>query len=167
MLFSHFLSLTFFYCLCESHNILVVFTHFGKSHFALYEHLFTTLASKRHNLTVISYYPRKVLISNYRDVILRKEEKSSEFFSFEHLNIPLANLYWLKNIIFATTHFENSCKMGYESEHFRRFLKEDNQFDVILMQYFISDCFMGLLKDLNAPFIGKFFISCYIRPNNL
>lgn len=48
--------------------------------------------------------------------------------------------------------------MGHESENFKNFLKENNTFDLILMQYFISDCFMGLLKSYNAPFIGKFGI---------
>lgn len=159
MFFLHFLSLTLFYCLCDSYNILVFFPHVGKSHFAIYEKLLTTLAAKGHNLTLISYYPRKEIIPNYRDVSLildKSEEKGKEFFSFEHVSTPLAKLHWLKNIALVGNYVENSCKMGYESEHFKAFLKEDHQFDLILMQYFISDCFMGLLKNLKAPYIGKF-----------
>lgn len=161
MLLLRFFALHFLYCICDSYNILVFFTHPGKSHFVIYENLFSSLAAKGHNVTVISYYPKKALVPNYRDVSLifdTSEEKSREFVSFEHLNTSLTNLFWIENLVILSSYYEINCKMGYESENFRRFLKENNQFDVILMQYFISDCFVGVLRDLKSPFIGKFWI---------
>lgn len=154
--------LTLFCCLCNSYNILVFFTHPGKSHFAMYEKVFSTLASKGHNLTVVGYYPRKDVIPNYRDVSLgisTSPKRSPEFLSFDLLNTQMTNIEWLEGVFILNRYIQNSCKMGYESENLRSFLKENNQFDLILMQHFISECFMGIVKNLNAPFIGK-FLNC-------
>lgn len=147
--------LTLIHCSCDSYNILVLFTHTGKSHFVIYEKLLTTLVAKGHNLTVIGYFPRKEIISNYRDVSLitiKKQSEDPECLRFEDLE----NKKWFRNIAILHSYVEKTCKIGYENEDFRGFLKEDNQFDVILMQYFVSDCFMGVVKRMNAPYIGKF-----------
>lgn len=148
-----------FCCLCDSYNILVLFTHPGKSHFAMYDKVFTTLAAKGHNLTVVGYFPRKEAIPNYRDVtlnVVKTQNNSPEFLSFELLNTQMTHAKWLEGLFILTRYIENSCKSGYGNENLRSFLKENNQFDLILMQEFISECFMGLVKNVDAPYIGKF-----------
>ena len=45
------------------------------------------------------------------------------------------------------------CKV-LETERMRQFLKERNQFDVILAEMFITDCFYGFADRFNAPIIG-------------
>lgn len=146
---------TLFHCLCDSYNILVFFPHTGKSHFVIYETLLTKLVAKGHNLSVIGYFPRKEIIRNYRDVSLvtiKKDIEGSERLTFEDLE----NKKWFRNMAILHSYVEKNCRIGHENENFRGFLKEDNQFDVILIQYFVSECFMGVVKGMNAPYIGKF-----------
>lgn len=170
MFILHFSLLTIFCSLCDSYNILVLFTHPGKSHFMMYEKVFSTLASKGHNLTVVGYHPRKDVIPNYRDVSLstaKSPKKSPEFLSFDLLNTETTDIEWLEGIFILRRYIQNSCKMGFESENLRSFLKENNQFDLILMQQFVSECFMGIVQKLNAPFIGKFLKCLLILQSSL
>ncbi|CAH1987228.1 unnamed protein product [Acanthoscelides obtectus] len=57
----------------DAHNILVAVSHPGVSHFKSYENLFLCLAKKGHNVTVISHFPQKKLIRNYRDISIRED----------------------------------------------------------------------------------------------
>lgn len=148
--------LTIFVSFTHCMNILVLFPHPGKSHFLMYSHIFKTLAIKGHNITVISYYPQKENISNYRDVVLGdgSVQKNPEFLSMEtFLNLP--RFRWIDGLFMFDKYYERTCSVGYDSENFKRFLKEENKFDLILVQYFISDCFMGLVKVFDVPVIGK------------
>lgn len=145
------------FSLCQSHNILVVYPHPGKSHFLIYEPLFTALAAKGHNITVISYYPQKKSVPNYRDIVLGDGSvaKSPEFLSLE-LFQNSKRFKWLDGLFILDNYLKTSCLRGFESENFQQFLKEDNKFDLLLVQYFISECFMGLTKMYGAPYIGMY-----------
>lgn len=140
-----------------SHNVLVLFPHPGKSHFSIYMPLFKALASKGHNLTVVSYFPREKTIPNYRDVFLGDSclEKSSEFLSIELFRQQ--RFRWISGLFFLNKYMDSSCSRGYKSENFHKFLKEDNKFDLILVQFFVSECFTGLIKQLDVPTIGNVF----------
>lgn len=149
--------LTFVFSYADSLNILVSFTHSGKSHYLLYASLFDALAAKGHNLTVIGYYPRKEQNPNFRNVTLYdgSVDHSPEFLSFEQF-AGWSQLRLIKSMLLFEDYYQRSCINGHASESLRQFLKEDNHFDLVLMQYFISDCFMGLAQRYNAPLIGKF-----------
>lgn len=150
---------------CDSYKILVLFTHPGKSHFMIYSSVFTGLASRGHNVTVVSYSPSKeVPIPNYRDISLSRPctKKGSEVLSLE-LFKNANRLKWLQGLFILENYIGNSCSGTFEVENFQNFLKEDHDYDVVLMQYFISECFTGLLKKINAPVIGKSLILLYLH----
>lgn len=139
--------------LANSFNILIVFPHNGKSHFLLYEHLFKRLAILGHNVTVISYFPQQN-ISNYRDVSLKvRENKSSTGAAFN--DFVSSRLKYSGGVHILSLYMVEYCKIGMESKTFRAFLKEDNQFDLVVYQLFISECFMGFIKTYRAPIVGK------------
>lgn len=52
-------------------KILAVSVHFGKSHFDVFEPYFEELAARGHQIHVISHFPRKRPIPNYKDIDLR------------------------------------------------------------------------------------------------
>lgn len=143
------------YTFGDSYKILVLFTHSGKSHFMIYVPFLQSLATKGHNLTVVSHYPLRDNLSNYRDVDLSEgPQNNSEFFSFGDLK-PQSTFEWIEGCLILRKYTENNCRKVYEKESFKRFMKNRDEFDLILMQYFISDCVMGLTKTFNAPVIGE------------
>lgn len=140
----------------ESYNILVVFPHYGKSHFFLYEGVLKTLTSRGHNLTVISYFPQKHPVPNYRDIPLNlNNENSTGGLAFNDIMHSRFQSYG--GLFILKQYMEQYCKVGLEDENFRKFLKEKNDFDLILFQIFTSECFMGIIKKYNAPVIGNVF----------
>lgn len=147
------------------YNILAVFPHYGKSHFLLYERLFKTLASKGHNVTVISYFPQTKTVPNYTDVpLILKDDNSTGGMSFTDFVQSRFQSYG--GIFILRRYMEKYCKNGYEDENLQKFLKENNQYDLVLFQIFISECFMGMSKVFNAPVIGKIF-DIIFRPTYL
>lgn len=145
-----------FMSLANAYNILVVFPFVGKSHILLYMPLINTLASKGHNVTLISYHSPKNNISNFREILLGdvSRQNGPEFLSIE--NLP--QFGWIGGVPFLGKYHERACSAGYASKSFQEFLREDNQFDLVLMQFFVSECFMGIVKRYNAPYIGKYFV---------
>lgn len=147
--------LIFVFTVSESYNILVFFPFPFNSHFMLYERLFENLASKGHNLTVVGYFPKNSPIDNYRDVNLRSRRLATkELLAFKRFQ-NLRRFRWLDQMVLIQEYFEVSCRTVHENEIFQTFLKEENDFDLILMQYFMSECYMGLMQKYDAPYIGK------------
>lgn len=146
----------FWLVLSECSNILVVFPHYGKSHFLLYEDLFRKLASRGHNLSVISYFTQKIPLQNYRDVPLRlKTEEGDMGLSFNDM-MPSRFKYY-GGISILNYYTDKYCVAGFESEELWSFFNENIKFDVLLLQMFNSDCFMGFAEQFQAPVIGIHF----------
>lgn len=149
--------------LCASYKILVVMPHPGHSHFMVFENLFIELSKRGHELTVISHFPLKNPIPNYRDVSLRDAGVT-----FGGGNaIPLDLLTGYRHEKYAgplLLYYLNSITTegGLKSENLRKFLNEQHQFDVVLGELFNSNSFLGLAKKFNAPLIG--LSSCYQMP---
>lgn len=135
-----------------SYNILVFFTYASRSHFSLYRPLFTQLANNGHNVTVIGYFPLSIRLPNYRDIVLGENSREvKEFLDFDTINDEWT---FAKFKIFLE-YFNNTCTDVFESKHFQEFVKEVNKFDLVLVQYFMSECVMSLISSWNVPYIGK------------
>ncbi|CAH0561450.1 unnamed protein product [Brassicogethes aeneus] len=142
-------------------NILVVFPHPGVSHFKVFEPMFKTLADKGHNLTIVSYLPQNTVVKNIRDVRLDESLQSfKEIITFEMLQ-GSRRFMW-EGPVRLKEFAAESCESAFENDNLKKFLKEDNSFDVILMEYFNSNCLNGLLHKYKAPVIA--LSSCKIIP---
>lgn len=139
----------------EQYNILVVFPHFGKSHFLVFEPLFEKLNTLGHNLTVLSYFPRKKVLPNYRDVDLGDGQPLAvkEVLRVDDFGHSRLELYKGSNMLVGFASM--SCPSGLQSKNLQRFLKEDNSFDLILIEVFNTNCYHGLAKIFNAPMVGE------------
>lgn len=51
----------------ESYRILGLFPHPGASHFHFFQPVMKALADKGHEVTVVSHFPNKIPIPNYKD----------------------------------------------------------------------------------------------------
>ncbi|XP_018570348.1 UDP-glucuronosyltransferase 1-8 [Anoplophora glabripennis] len=141
-------------------NILVIFPHSGKSHFMAFEPFFKTLAKRGHNMTVISYFPQKDPIKNYRDVSLQNPNIDTGAINLEQ--VPHSRSKHYNGSHFISSFAEMDCPRGLQSENLVKFVQENHKFDVILTEVFNTNCFMGLVKKYQAPFIG--LSSCVILP---
>ncbi|XP_018570346.1 UDP-glucuronosyltransferase 1-3 isoform X1 [Anoplophora glabripennis] len=143
-------------------NILGVFPHLGKSHADVFITLMKGLAQKGHTVTVISHFPLSKSIPNYKDIDLGgRSQAFVELLPMDVIN-PGSRLQMIGNV-FLLSYFANiSCEVGFSSPAMQKFLKTDEKFDLLIIEFFNSDCFMGLTQKIKAPVIG--LSSCTIMP---
>lgn len=140
-----------------SYNILVLFPHPGKSHFDSFVRLFIALAEKGHNVTVISYSPLKESVSNYRDIEIGGIETFLEHRALDFLDLnkvdPKSRLSKYLTFLVLAEVGQMACETGFTSRAVQSFLKENNHFDVAIIEYFNSDCFVTVAKKYNIPVV--------------
>lgn len=140
---------------CESANILVIYPHFGKSHFLAFEFMFQTLAAKGHNVTVISFFPQKNPLPNYRDIPIVTEEKITGLGVLTMGMFPHPRIVMYTGAHFVYTLAEFSCPIFLSHPNLQRFMRENNKFDVVMVELFNTNCHLGIAKKFDAPIIGK------------
>ncbi|XP_044733444.1 uncharacterized protein LOC123296047, partial [Chrysoperla carnea] len=142
------------------YKILGVFPHGGKSHFFVFAPILRELAQRGHEVTVISHFPEKNPLPNYKDIsIVGAGEIGLN-------NIPAGAI---PNGIFTNifTHIVLSEEGKQNCEALRypeiqNLIKSNNTFDVILQENFNTDCFLALNYIFKAPSIG--LSSCTVMP---
>nr|AVT42226.1 UDP-glucuronosyltransferase 328B1 [Lissorhoptrus oryzophilus] len=136
---------------CECYNILVIFGHPGKSHYDVFKPLFQELGERGHNITILSHVSTKGDIKNGRDVLI-SNEAMMHILDVNWFTGSRLQQYMEANLIAYLG--DMTCEPGLQSKELQNFLKEDNQFDVILVEFFNSNCFYGIINKFKAPFIG-------------
>lgn len=136
-------------------KILAIVPFAGKSHFFAFEPLFKELAKRGHQMTVISEFPQKNPLPNYRDVPLKQSE-NIEVFDFGDYPSPFTAKYIAFNYMIRAA--RESCEK-LNQKPVQDLLKSGEKFDLILIEFFETDCFLGFAHKLQIPFIG--LSSCY------
>lgn len=139
---------------CECYNILVIFPHIGRSHFLCFENLFKTLASKGNNVTVISFFPQTEAVRNYRDIVITDDKINSGMgvLSADMIRHPKHEMYAGMHLIAGFA--DISCSSILSNKNLHTFLKENNKFDLVMVELFNTNCHLGLAKQFGAPMIG-------------
>lgn len=138
-------------------KILAIFPHMGKSHFFVFKPLIEELARRGNELTVISYFPRTEknehlptykdisLVNNESDVFVNvvdlKEFEQTIYIYKYFMNIYM--LYKMNSIACENLRHPAVKELGENGE----------KFDLVLIENFNTNCFMGLVHKLNVPFI--------------
>lgn len=140
--------------LINCYNILGLFPHPGKSHFDAFEPLLKKLANKGHNVTVISYFPQKVPIVRYKDINLRgTEDPFVECFNFYDFSYTRLRMYY--EALYLAAIGRDSCTNAFKSKELLDFLDNDEgHYDLIIHEFFNSDCLLGFVHKYKAPLIG-------------
>lgn len=135
---------------CSALNILGIFPYQGKSHFFVFKSYLKELASRGHDVTVISYFPQTQQQENYHDISLADAAKIIEN------DQPMMNNYItiLLTGIFLTVTGKENCEILLENEYVQELWKEEKKFDVLAVEQFNSDCALGLAYKLKAPVVG-------------
>lgn len=150
-------------------NILGIFPYQGKSHFFVFRIYLRELASRGHNVTVISHFPEKDAPVNYHDISLAGSLKIVEN------DLPIERSYKtiLGVCLFLTYAGKENCEVMVSNKKVRDLIENKQKFDVIVLEQFNSDCALGLAYKLGAPVVGMtshilmpFHYKRYGIPNN-
>lgn len=140
-------------------NILGIFPHEGLSHSFVFDPYLTELARRGHNVTVISHFPQKTPLKNFRDISLAGTLPISkgimDITENTFLDTILMSFYLFKRGVV-------SCEVMLESKEVQALWKSKQKFDVIVYEVFNSDCALGLAHQFNAPTVA--FSSCALLP---
>lgn len=142
---------------CISLNILVIWHHQAGSHFRVYRHLFKPLAQRKHNVTVISYFPQSQVIDNYKDISLRVNGNINSVPGLLKFNQHVSPRIKMLDEIFVLKHFgQVTCENLFSHPNIKKFLNEKKPYDLVLTQVFTVNCQFELIKALNfrGPVIG-------------
>jgi glucuronosyltransferase len=163
MVFKSLIILTAIVHLACGANILAVFHHIGYSHFKVFQPVMRKLAENGHRVTVASYFPDKDPHPNYKDLVF-------DISVFPKLNFGIneigAKTFWSSSIDFylLMTWGHMTCEKAFESPVMDQILDlhEKEPFDLVVLEFFNTDCMLGLTHKLNVPFIG--LSSCALSP---
>lgn len=150
--------------LCTSANgykFLGIFPHTGKSHFDVFEPVMRALAEKGHEVTVISHFPQKEQLKRYTDISLAgTAEAMVDFLSVEDFTGRRYEKY-LVPILVAYFGYR-SCIDGLSSKPVQDFMTVNQTFDVIITEYFNTDCYLGFAHKFKVPVVS--LSSCTLMP---
>ncbi|RZC38653.1 UDPGT, Glyco tran 28 C and/or NAD binding 10 domain containing protein, partial [Asbolus verrucosus] len=132
-------------------KILVVAPMPSYSQFSIPFKLATELASRNHEVTCINSYPQKNPINNYKDVPVKEnieimEDEKKKLFELEQQGV-MQGLTFLFDLMSSLT--EHTLK----NKNVEKLLASNKEFDVIIIETFLNDAFVGLGYRFKAPVI--------------
>ncbi|GJQ65080.1 hypothetical protein Trydic_g7230 [Trypoxylus dichotomus] len=109
-------------------------------------------------MTVVSEFPQKQPIPNYKDIAL-EQSPNAEIINLTEMPHPFIRKYGVLKYL-AQAAWETCDKLN--QKPIRDLLSTTKNFDLILIEYFNTDCFLGFVHKFKVPFIG--LSSCYEMP---
>jgi len=143
-------------------NILAVYPHFGFSHFKVVMPILNELAHRGHDITVISYVknPQAGAYPNYEELLISApgEDQSSTTINLVPLteHTPTRSLgVLIREYVALHEEGQKTCEHLFASGHIERAIERhrNKPYDLLLTEYFNSDCQLALAKLLNLPTI--------------
>jgi glucuronosyltransferase len=135
----------------NAYKILCLFPHVAKSHFIMAEALMKGLAAKGHQVTMISNFPQKTPIPNYRDISLVGSmpdfvsQVPVDLVATGHVHTTIGMLAYMAYV---------NCENTMEFPAMKKFIAANEKFDLIITELFNTDCFLGYVYKQNTPFIA-------------
>jgi glucuronosyltransferase len=139
-------------------RILAIFPYTGKSHHYVFTPLIDILASKGHEVTLISHFPSKTSIPNRSDIgLITDMSKSEEVVDMTELeSIPklLSMIQVVVESEFLYSFGVEMCHNLLTNERVQKMLKEKQKFDIALVEQFNTDCVLGIAHELGLQTVG-------------
>lgn len=140
-------------------NILAIFGHLGKSHFDVFKPLLEELARRGHNITVASHFPRtdKAIaeepLPTYKDIDLR-DPNFQLFINIVDLHYIRDSFHRIFDEMYFLYHMGNvACNIGLRNPEINQLINSKEKFDLVLVESFNTNCFLGIASKFDAPFI--------------
>ncbi|XP_053684148.1 UDP-glycosyltransferase UGT5-like isoform X2 [Sabethes cyaneus] len=135
----------------EAAKILGVFPSTSKSHYFVGSALMKALARKGHQVTVISPFPQKQPLTNYRDITTNIWEAISPITS--NL-LSIADDGVLESIRKTYAFGHTTANETLKDAAITALLNSDDKFDLIILEIFMNDAMLGFAHHFKAPCIG-------------
>ncbi|XP_037038180.1 UDP-glycosyltransferase UGT4-like isoform X1 [Bradysia coprophila] len=152
----------------ESYKILGIFHTCSKSHYIVGGALMKGLAEKGHDVTVITPFPHSEPIKNFHEVPVTGIEQLFEESLPENVLVDMGNRSTIEtlNIILSAGLMMTNYTLNHEV--FQKFLHtKDIHFDVVVMEVFLNEAFLGIGHYFNAPVIGFSAFGASKSTNNM
>ncbi|XP_055637869.1 UDP-glycosyltransferase UGT5-like [Toxorhynchites rutilus septentrionalis] len=148
----------------SAHRILGLFPHPGLSHFKVFQPIMRGLADAGHQVVAVSYFPnRDETHPNYTEYAFEGQNILTNSFSVE----AFSRRTFLDNFVefyeLAQWGF-GSCAAALDSPVIDRLLQlhANDPFDLLVTEFFATDCLLGLSHLMQIPFVGV--SSCALMP---
>jgi glucuronosyltransferase len=151
-----------FWCISSvsSARILALFPYIGKSHFDVFEPFVKELATRGHHVVVLSHFPQKQPIANYTDISLVGSIATDATNRIDLQN--MSGIRLLKTLIKEFSTFFESCDQMLSFHKVQELLNSEVNFDLIITETFITDCFLPFVHKFKAPHVAM--SSCVMFP---
>ncbi|XP_023247051.1 UDP-glucuronosyltransferase 2A3-like [Copidosoma floridanum] len=134
-------------------RILGLFPLHGKSHFSMCESLMKGLAAKGHQVDVYSHFPQKKPVPRYTDYSLDGTLPAV----VNNITYDYIQRFDSPNIKFMMEELANKvCELMSTSEFQKLFqrLEKNQPYDVVIMEVFVSNCYLAWGRFLKIPMVG-------------
>ncbi|PNF23046.1 UDP-glucuronosyltransferase 2B30 [Cryptotermes secundus] len=135
-------------------RILGLFPFPARSHLMVHKALMLELARRGHEITVVSSFPESKPIPNYTDIVLNTNMGTlsgghvpSNLFDMKTVGaVQLAVMLWYMG--------EALCDHILQEEKIQKLIhSKDLNFDLVFVEAFSNECFLGFAHKFNAPII--------------
>jgi glucuronosyltransferase len=130
----------------------------GKSHHDVYAPYLKKLAARGHDVVVVSHFPQENPVPNMTDISIRGSVPipSTNVISFKDAE----SASFIVNRIALSHLAEIHCTSILQLAKIRELVNQ--RFDLVITELFNTDCFLGVIHKLRAPFI--YFSSTVLMP---
>ncbi|KAJ9582123.1 hypothetical protein L9F63_003537, partial [Diploptera punctata] len=140
-------------------RILALFPYVGKSHFDMFEPYVKELASRGHQVVVVSHFPQESPIKNLRDISL---VGSVDIDSVNRINVnDVLGATFFKTVEEELKELTESCNKTLSFHTVQEFMHSNENFDVVIVETFNTDCFIPFAHKFKAPLIEGVLLTLY------
>ncbi|XP_049875107.1 UDP-glycosyltransferase UGT5-like [Pectinophora gossypiella] len=136
----------------DSYKILGIFPSLDRSNYLTYRGLFTELANRNHEVTLISHFQLPNAPATYKDILL-SDKQVYKGLSFESVIVNEISRVPFETLI-STKSGNDDCKTLMNNHQVLHLLRTRPKFDVVLVESYNSDCGLALAANLSAPYIA-------------
>lgn len=121
------------------------------SHMQVFTPLLAELVRKGHNLTVISNFELGIVGNNFRGINLKMPPIKEMFVLDENRNLKW---FQINTPIMMSKRAIEHCNEFFSNNEIKRLLKSRDGFDLILTEFFCTDCSLAFADEFGIPAIG-------------
>lgn len=127
-------------------RILAIFPFNVRSHYSVYEPLLKRLSARGHEIVAMTHFPQRIQLANFTDM-------NDSFVLPSRINtirFPDWKTIW-KRIQQLILNGINICESVLSHPEMKRIIDTKKRFDLLVIEVFATDCFLGIAHILNIP----------------
>ncbi|KAJ9574468.1 hypothetical protein L9F63_008356, partial [Diploptera punctata] len=135
----------------DGYKILCLFPHVARSHMMMGEALAKGLVARGHEVVVVSHFPQAQPFPNYTDIsIAGSMMPAVEDTPLDNVGTGSVTL----SIDMLSGMAVETCENTLSFPSVQKLMQSNENFDLIITEFFNTDCFLGFVHKFKAPFIS-------------